>query len=219
MYNSMHSDVIGRFFIMKYIHIIIFLLTHDLTELKEYWQSDVIKNKDFRWRRLFRRYRKSLDMNTQYWFWWRLANEMFLYGNKKQRIIAIKINFYLIKNYNIDIMLGTKIGVKPCISHFSGIVITAQAKIGNNFTIKQNSTVGVKTLPESHGGYADSYNIFIGNNVTVGANVCIIADNIRIGDNVIIGAMSFINKDIPDFCRVYDKKELIKSKSANMMNN
>jgi serine acetyltransferase len=38
----------------------------------------------------------------------------------------------------------------------------------------------------------------IGDNVSVGANACIIGDNLRIGDDVTIAAASFVNKDIPD---------------------
>ncbi|VAL22885.1 bifunctional N-acetylglucosamine-1-phosphate uridyltransferase/glucosamine-1-phosphate acetyltransferase [Enterobacter hormaechei] len=48
--------------------------------------------------------------------------------------------------------------------------------------------------------------ILIGDNVSVGAGSCIIANSIVIGSNVDIGAMSFINKDIPSNCIVYTKK-------------
>ena len=193
---------------MKYIHIIIFLLTHDLTELKEYWQSEVIKNKDFKWRRLFRRYRKSLDMNTQYWFWWRLANEMFLYGNKKQKKIALLMNQYLIAKYNIDVELEAKIGRNIKIGHFVGIVISRNAHIGNNCFIMQNVTIGMKSLHDFEPHHLENRKITIGNNVKIGAGTFIIGDYLKIGDSVKIGAMSFINKDIPDNCTFIQKNEL-----------
>lgn len=63
--------------------------------------------------------------------------------------------------------------------------------IGENFTIRQNTTIGNKI---------DGRNDLvptIGNNVIVGANVVIIGD-IKIGNNVIIGAGSVVLKDIPD---------------------
>ncbi|CCK15710.1 Serine acetyltransferase [Cronobacter universalis NCTC 9529] len=49
----------------------------------------------------------------------------------------------------------------------------------------------------------------IGDNVSIGASSCIIADQISIGNNVVIGAMSFINKDIPDNCTVVTEKTTI----------
>lgn len=39
----------------------------------------------------------------------------------------------------------------------------------------------------------------IGNNVSIGCNVCIIG-SIRIGNNVKIGAGSVVIKDVPDNC-------------------
>ena len=38
--------------------------------------------------------------------------------------------------------------------------------------------------------------IFIGNNVWIGANCCILP-NVHIGDNCVIGAGSVVTKDIP----------------------
>lgn len=67
--------------------------------------------------------------------------------------------------------------------------------IGYNFQFRNNTTVGAKSdtryecIP------------YIGNNVKVGANVCIIG-GIKIGDNVVIGAGSVVVKDIPDNCIV-----------------
>ena len=190
----------------EYIYIIIFLLTHDLTELKEYWHSDIIKNKKFSWLRLIiKTYRHRL-IRCRYLFWFRLFNEMFQKGNRKQRKIALKLNQELITKYNIEIGLGAKIGKNFNLTHLSGIVITSYVEIGNNFTIKQNSTIGIKTTKQSHGIWKDNYKFKIGDNVFVGANSCIIADSITIGNNVNIGAMSFVNKDISDDCTVYSKK-------------
>ncbi|ELQ6874916.1 serine acetyltransferase, partial [Escherichia coli] len=69
-----------------------------------------------------------------------------------------------------------------------------------NLRIRQNTTIGIKSLTDEPGM------VYIGDNVDIGANSCIIG-NISIGDNVIIGAMSFINKDIPPDTLVYTRKE------------
>ncbi|WCF12923.1 serine acetyltransferase [Edwardsiella piscicida] len=60
-------------------------------------------------------------------------------------------------------------------------------------------TIGVKQNDQAG-------KIYIGDNVEIGANCCIIGDDLHIGDNVTIGAMSFINKDIPANHTVYTPK-------------
>lgn len=68
-----------------------------------------------------------------------------------------------------------------------GIVISSEAKIGDNCKIYQNVTIGA-----GNGGYPT-----IGNNVIIFPN-SVIAGKIKIGDNAIIGACSFVNKDVED---------------------
>ena len=72
-----------------------------------------------------------------------------------------------------------------------GIVISGYARIGRNLFIRQNSTIGIKTLG------LERYQLEIGDNVSIGANSCIIGDTLSIGDNVTIGAMSLVNKSVP----------------------
>lgn len=62
--------------------------------------------------------------------------------------------------------------------------------IGRNFAVRQNTTIGNKI-----DGRNDLVPI-IGDNVFVGANVCIIG-NVEIGNNVIIGAGCVITKSVP----------------------
>ncbi len=77
-----------------------------------------------------------------------------------------------------------------CIHSYATIL---QAKsIGDNFSCRQCTTIGIKS-DFSPGSYPT-----IGNNVTLGANVVIIGD-IHIGDNVTIGAGSVVVKDIPSY--------------------
>jgi serine O-acetyltransferase len=92
-------------------------------------------------------------------------------------------------NYQCKIFKSTKIeGGLSCFHPFA-TVINAKS-IGENFEFRNGLTVGNKNndntlLPT------------IGDNVTVGANVCIIG-KISIGHNVVIGAGSVVVKDVPD---------------------
>ena len=81
--------------------------------------------------------------------------------------------------------------------------------IGNNFMCGQN----VNIFDHDHDYKNDINNyvensVIIGNNVWIGAN-SIILKGVNIGDNVVIAAGSIINKDVPDNCVAYNKKELV----------
>lgn len=199
---------------MKYVHIIKFLMTHDLNFLKECWRMEVInrrhhgKERPFSWIKLFKEFWRATDVSIKYLFWWRLASEMYQHGTKRQSNVGTTINFKLISKYGADIGLKARIGKNLIISHSVGLVINGDTIIGENFNVRQNVTIGVKNLPhfiwESFS--ADKYLIEIGDNVFIGANSCIIGDTLQIGNNVKIGAMTFINSDIPDNCTIYTQK-------------
>lgn len=78
------------------------------------------------------------------------------------------------------------------LNHPYSTIINAK-KIGSNFTICQLTTIGNK----EHG--KNDKIPTIGDNVSLGANVCIMGD-VSIGNNVIIGAGSVVVKDVPDNC-------------------
>ncbi len=80
------------------------------------------------------------------------------------------------------------------LNHPYSTIINAKS-IGDNFTICQLTTIGNKI----HG--RNDLVPTIGNNVSLGANVCIMGD-ITIGDNVIVGAGSIVVKDVPNNCVV-----------------
>ena len=90
--------------------------------------------------------------------------------------------------YNTFHPLCNNIGGRFCIHPYSTILHAKS--IGENFSCRQNTTIGNKS-----DGRPDELPT-IGNNVTLGANVIIIG-NIKIGDNVTIGAGSVVVKDIP----------------------
>ena len=174
-------------------------MTHDLTKLKEFWRVEFLRSTTFSWLKLFNKI-VSTSNERKFYFWWRLANEMFMTNKKRYKRTAAKVNKKQIKRNNIEIMLGAKIGKGLKIVHFSGLVVTDQVKIGENFTCHQFVTIGVNKK---------CCNILIGDNVTIGCNSVIIGGNVKIGNNVYVGAMSFINKDIPDNYTVFTEKKLI----------
>ena len=183
---------------MKYIHIIIFLLTHDLTELKKYWEADILK-KDFNWISLIKKYKRTKSNGKKFLCWWRLLNEMYKKGNNYQKHCAKRINTNLSREFGCDIGLGATIGRRIYMPHCIGIVITKYAIIGDNFHIMQNVTIG-----QNKGSKNPC--ILIGNNSKILTGSCVVGEKLRIGDNVTIGAMSFVNKDIPNNCIVYTEK-------------
>lgn len=107
--------------------------------------------------------------------------------------IPIRIIYKLIIEFimSVEIPDKLKIGKNLNIYHGIGIVINTNTKIGDNVSIRQNTTLGSKY----DGGPCPK----IGNNVDIGCNVVIIGD-IYIGDNVIIGAGSIVTKSFPDNC-------------------
>ncbi|WP_168386032.1 serine acetyltransferase [Erwinia amylovora] len=172
------------------------LHSEELLHLKKCLQREVmVSRKPFSWWKTIHKAWKCPD--RRFYFWWRIAN--YLYRSSIAKKSAIRINRNLRNKYGLDIKLGAVIGEGLSISHYVGIVIADCCVIGKNFYIKQNSTIGVK-----HNDQLGK--IYIGDNVDIGANSCIIGNDLRIGDNVTIGAMSFINKDIPDNFIVYTPK-------------
>lgn len=74
--------------------------------------------------------------------------------------------------------------------HSFSTIVNAE-RIGNNFTVFQNCTIGV----------SNGKRPIIGNNVTIFTN-CVVVGGITIGDNVQIGAGSVVCKSIPANCVV-----------------
>ncbi|MDA5220799.1 transferase, partial [Escherichia coli] len=111
--------------------------------------------------------RNGMQRQRGFLLWWRLANEMYISGNKKQRKCAIKIKNALMAKYGCDIGLGAQIGKGLVLPHHSGVVIHGNVKIGENVIIRQNTTIGEKES-DSRENY-----IVIGDNVDVGAHTCI----------------------------------------------
>lgn len=145
------------------------------------------REKRFSWFKVWRKIRSS--RRCHFIFWFRVADVLSRKGDRTLKSWAKRINNRLMDRYGVEIMLGADIAEGLTIGHPTGIVITKQAKIGKNFVVLQGTTIGISG---SEGP------ITIGDDVVVGANSSIIGSGFRIGDRVEIGAMSFVNKDIPD---------------------
>ena len=174
----------------------------ELSFLKECIRVEVIggKDKKFSWPRAIRHAWRQ--PKRRFLFWWRIASYLHKTKGKRGQGIAKVLNRRLIHKYNTEIGLGAKIQPGLCIAHYNGIVISSICEIGYDFLIRQNTTIGIRTM----GKEDDEYKIIIGDNVSVGANSCIIGDDLIIGNDVTLGAMSFVVNDIPSNCICYTEK-------------
>jgi len=93
---------------------------------------------------------------------------------------------------NIELPYKTIIGKGLIIYHGHSLVVNDGTIIGENCILRHSTTIGNKQLEDRNFSKCP----VIGNNVDIGANVCIIG-SITIGDNVKIGAGSVVVKDIP----------------------
>jgi serine acetyltransferase len=157
-------------------------------ELKECLYAEILgSRRAFSWRRIIRNL--VARPKTRFYFNLRLAHFFYTKGGRLNHFIAKHLQRKNLKNYATDIGLATKIGAGLYLMHHPGVVIADHIKIGKNCVIRQNTTIGIKGK--------DFKRVIIGDNVTIGANSCIIGDDIHVGDNVTIGAMSFVNCNIP----------------------
>lgn len=92
--------------------------------------------------------------------------------------------------YGIELPSTVRLGRRVTIEHQGGIVIHGNAVIGDGCIIRQNCTLGMRSLDRR-----DEAPI-LGRNVNVGAGAAILG-RIRIGDNAEIGANAVVIDDVP----------------------
>jgi serine acetyltransferase len=116
--------------------------------------------------------------------------------------------FFVEWHLGIELPRKTTVGRGLSLYHGQALVVNKGTVIGSNCVLRNSTTIGHKKLAD--GGFSNCPRI--GNNVDIGANVCIIGD-VTIGDNVIIGAGSVVITDVPADCvvvgnpaRVLEKK-------------
>lgn len=96
----------------------------------------------------------------------------------------------------IELSWNLKAGKGLRLFHGQALIVNGFTVIGENCTLRHSTTIGNK------GDIDDEFNSpIIGNNVNIGAHVCIIG-HITVGNNVKIGAGSIVVKSIPANCIV-----------------
>lgn len=81
------------------------------------------------------------------------------------------------------------VGRRVCLEHFGGMILSARS-IGNDVTIRQNTTFGIKSVDDTNA------RPIIEDHVDIGAGAVIVG-NITVGHNTIIGANAVVITDIP----------------------
>lgn len=105
-------------------------------------------------------------------------------------IVGQVLNLLLRREGSLYLRTGDIGGGLVVVHGFSTIVVAE--KVGKNFEVYQNVTVGWGSDGKPN----------IGNNVSIYAGA-VVAGKIRIGNNVRIAANSFVRQDVPDNSLVY----------------
>jgi serine O-acetyltransferase len=159
---------------------------------KEY--KDLVKSDLFRYtgeknaKRFFKSY--FLVPGFKYSFWMRTVAFQVSKKNPFLSFFKLILRHYQFK-FGIQIHAETNIGKGFYIGHFSCIIVSSRAVIGNNVNISQGVTIGASGRGIKAGAPT------IGNCVYIGPGAKIIG-KIQIGNNVAIGANAVVTKDVPD---------------------
>jgi serine O-acetyltransferase len=89
----------------------------------------------------------------------------------------------------IDLPCEAQVGRRLLIEHFGDIIISGDAIIGDDVTLRNGVTIGLKRTQERGSPV-------IGNHVDIGAGAKILGA-IHIGDHAVIGANAVVLKDVP----------------------
>ncbi|EED0452890.1 serine acetyltransferase, partial [Escherichia coli] len=122
-----------------YLIAIHFVIFGNSKALLSYWMAEIIRREKMDvWRLL----REKKQRNRNFLFWWRLANEMYINGNKLHKKAARKLNNNIINRFGCEIGLGANIGKGLTIPHHTGIVVHFAVDAGENLVLRQNTTIG-----------------------------------------------------------------------------
>jgi putative colanic acid biosynthesis acetyltransferase WcaB len=129
---------------------------------------------------------------------------LFRLAQQVNRSMVTKVIFYpylLFYRYLVEwlwcVELPRKLTIGKGLSLFHGhsLIVNQAVVIGENCTLRNSTTIGHRKLPDGTFSRCPR----IGNNVDIGANVCIIGD-VEIGDNVQIGAGAVVFRSVPANC-------------------
>ena len=114
----------------------------------------------------------------------------------RPRILRLPLTIlYRILNKLTQILFGmkldytVKVGRRVKLEHFGGMILGAR-EIGNDVTLRQNTTLGIRSVDDLNAKPV------LGAFVDVGAGAVIVG-NISIGENSIIGANSVVFTSVP----------------------
>lgn len=135
------------------------------------------------------RYNRLLPSDTE-----RRRDEIVKLFGKTGRCFLIEQPFFCDYGYNIEIG-------ENFYSNFNCVVLdAAKVRFGDNVFVAPNCGFYTAGHPfdveQRNRGLEYARPITIGDNVWIGANVCVLP-GVSIGDNCIIGAGSVVNKDVP----------------------
>jgi len=91
--------------------------------------------------------------------------------------------------FGVKLSYNVKVGRRVKIEHFGGMILGAR-EIGDDVTVRQNTTMGIAKKSQLNG------KPIIKNNVDIGCGVVILG-NITVGENSVIGANAVVTKDVP----------------------
>jgi len=92
--------------------------------------------------------------------------------------------------YGIELPYSAAVGRRVVIEHQSGIVIHGNTVIGDDCIIRQNCTLGLRSLSDLDGAPV------LGRGVHLGAGA-VIAGRVRLGDGAQVGANAVVLQDVP----------------------
>lgn len=127
----------------------------------------------------------------RYSFWLRLSNYHYQNHHQIRGLVCWIFLTHYSYLFGIDLPRATQIGKGFYIGHFSGIVISGKAIIGDNCNISQGVTIGVAGRGDKRGVPV------IGNKVYIAPGAKVIG-KITIGNNAVIGANAVVTHDVPD---------------------
>lgn len=123
----------------------------------------------------------------------RIFNSLYKKAHGGNLFWRLFYTYYTQQVLGCDIKYTTVIGEGFEIFHSAhGSVISPGTIIGNNVSLRQNTTIGAKGFSGSEKSPV------IKDDVTIGPNVCIIGD-ITIGKGAIVGAGAVVVKDVPPY--------------------
>lgn len=135
---------------------------------------------------------------------WALFNHRFgnwRMGLKSKLLRAPCTIFYRIHRKLVQILCGiqldytVEVGRRVKLEHFGGMIISAK-RLGNDIILRQNTTLGIKTLENLEGKPTLEDGVMVG----VGA---VIVGDITVGAGSLIGANAVVSDDIPPHSKVY----------------